>query len=86
MAPPPEMDLSRRTEQKTKEVRVSDFTLRYAYVVQQWFYPDKPGYICQDQAVVVEKFEDNPNQIFFGVFDGHGKVSPHPTSGLADPS
>ena len=68
------MDLNRRTECKTTEVKVSDFTLRYAYVVQQGFYPDKPGYVCQDQALVVEKFENNQDQIFFGVFDGHGKV------------
>lgn len=69
-----EMDMNARTEGRTKEVKVADFTLRYGYVVQQGYYPDKPGYICQDQAVVIENFEDNPDQIFFGVFDGHGKV------------
>jgi len=74
MAPPPEMDLSARTEQLTKDVRVENFVMRYAYVCQQGFYPDKPGYICQDQCTVIEEFEGNKNQIFMGVFDGHGKI------------
>lgn len=47
---------------------------RYGYVCQEGFYPDKPGYICQDQVTVLERFEDNPDQFFCGVFDGHGKI------------
>uniref|UniRef100_A0A7S0WRT3 protein-serine/threonine phosphatase n=2 Tax=Pyramimonas obovata TaxID=1411642 RepID=A0A7S0WRT3_9CHLO len=69
-----EMDLNNRTEQKTKVVRVENFKLKYAYVCQQGYYPDKPGYVCQDQCTVIEEFENNKNQIFMGVFDGHGKV------------
>lgn len=68
------MDLSAREEVRTKEVTVSDFKMRYGYVCQQGYYPDKPGYVCQDYCTVIEKFENNPNQLFFGVFDGHGKV------------
>eukprot|EP00959_Pyramimonas_sp_CCMP1952_P079389 1659383-Pyramimonas_sp.AAC.1 len=70
----PSMDLNARTIQRTKEVKVDNFLLKYAYVCQQGYYPDKPGYICQDQVTVIEEFENNPNQIFMGVFDGHGKV------------
>lgn len=72
--PDERMNLDRRTEMKTQEVQVGDYKLRYGYVCQEGFYPDKPGYICQDQVTVLERFEDNPDQFFCGVFDGHGKI------------
>lgn len=35
-------------------------------------YPSDPDYVGQDQCVVQERFNEYQDQMFFGVFDGHG--------------
>jgi len=50
----------------------SKFTLRYAYLSQRGYYPEDLYKANQDAFKVVPKFNGNKNEIFFGVFDGHG--------------
>eukprot|EP00966_Prymnesium_polylepis_P111560 2580688-Prymnesium_polylepis.1 len=47
-------------------------TLRYAYLSQRGYYPEDLYKANQDAFKVVPNFGDDPNQILFGVFDGHG--------------
>jgi len=47
--------------------------MKYAYLTQRGYYPDQPDKANQDNYNVIEKFSGKPNQVFFGVFDGHGK-------------
>jgi hypothetical protein len=52
---------------------VSGYTIRYAYVSQRGFYPDSPDKANQDSYAVHTCFHGDPEQHFFGVFDGHGE-------------
>lgn len=47
-------------------------TLRYAYLSQRGYYPEDLYKANQDAFKVVEKFDGKPEQLFLGVFDGHG--------------
>ena len=47
-------------------------TLRYAYLSQRGYYPEDLYKANQDAFKVVPAFNGDPNQILFGVFDGHG--------------
>ena len=50
----------------------SGMTMRYAYLSQRGYYPEDLYKANQDAFKVVPNFNDDPNQILFGVFDGHG--------------
>ena len=50
----------------------SGITLRYAYLSQRGYYPEDLYKANQDAFKVVPKFNGRKDQIFFGVFDGHG--------------
>ena len=47
-------------------------TLRYAYLSQRGYYPEDLYKANQDAFKVIPKFDGKKEQIFFGVFDGHG--------------
>lgn len=51
----------------------SGYTIRYAYVSQRGYYPDAPSKANQDSFCVHTYFGGDPEQCFFGVFDGHGE-------------
>lgn len=51
----------------------SGYTIRYAYVSQRGYYPDSPDKANQDSFCVHTYFNGDPEQHFFGVFDGHGE-------------
>ena len=50
----------------------SGMTLRYAYLSQRGYYPEDLYKANQDAFKIVTKFNGDPEQILFGVFDGHG--------------
>lgn len=49
------------------------YTLRYAYVSQRGYYPDSPDKPNQDAFCASAYFGGDPDQLFFGIFDGHGE-------------
>lgn len=51
----------------------SGFSIRYAYVSQRGYYPDAPHKVNQDAYYVETCFNGDSEQLFFGVFDGHGE-------------
>ncbi|KAL6754679.1 phosphatase 2C and cyclic nucleotide-binding/kinase domain-containing protein-like protein [Haematococcus lacustris] len=51
----------------------SSITLRYAFVSQRGYYPDTPSKANQDSLCIHTHFGGDPEQVFFGVFDGHGE-------------
>ncbi|PKA54434.1 Protein phosphatase 2C and cyclic nucleotide-binding/kinase domain-containing protein [Apostasia shenzhenica] len=58
---------------KTVRVPSGNYELRYSFLSQRGFYPealDKPN---QDSFFVHTPFGTNPDDLFFGVFDGHGE-------------
>lgn len=50
----------------------SGITLRYAYLSQRGYYPEDLYKANQDAFKVIPQFNGRKDQIFFGVFDGHG--------------
>lgn len=50
----------------------SGYTVKYAYVSFRGYYPEALYKASQDTACAVSSFGDDPEQIFLGVFDGHG--------------
>jgi len=50
----------------------SGITLRFAYLSQRGYYPEDLYKANQDAFKVVPNFNGNEDEIFFGVFDGHG--------------
>ena len=62
----------------SKEVELFPLTpggtvkLRYAYVCQRGYYPEDLYKANQDAFKIVPEFNGEPNNILFGVFDGHG--------------
>lgn len=55
------------------KVALGNYELRYSYLSQRGYYPealDKPN---QDSFCIHTPFGTNPNDNFFGVFDGHGE-------------
>ena len=68
------MDASRRTEQADTDLSVGQVKLRYGYICQEGFYPDKE-HVNQDTCRVVERYEGQDDQLWVGVFDGHGEDS-----------
>lgn len=51
----------------------TNITIRYAFVSQRGYYPDSPDKANQDSLCVHTHFGGDPEQVFFGVFDGHGE-------------
>mmetsp|Transcript_28754 Transcript_28754/g.73192 ORF Transcript_28754/g.73192 Transcript_28754/m.73192 type:complete len:433 (+) Transcript_28754:185-1483(+) len=51
----------------------SGVTIRYAFVSQRGYYPDSPDKANQDSLCIHTHFGGDPEQVFFGVFDGHGE-------------
>lgn len=58
---------------KSKTLSCGGITLTYAYLSQRGFYPDDPFKANQDAYCVKQNLNRGKNDIFFGVFDGHGK-------------
>ena len=58
----------------TQEVQLptSEYTLKYPYVSFRGYYPEALYKPSQDTACAIRSFAGDPEQIFFGVFDGHG--------------
>uniref|UniRef100_A0A0C9S3G9 protein-serine/threonine phosphatase n=1 Tax=Wollemia nobilis TaxID=56998 RepID=A0A0C9S3G9_9CONI len=50
-----------------------NYQLKYSYMSQRGYYPDALDKANQDSLCVHISFADNPNDHFFGVFDGHGQ-------------
>ena len=57
---------------KDKVVGGGTIQLRYAYLCQRGYYPEDLYKANQDAFKVVPKFNNDQEQILFGVFDGHG--------------
>lgn len=58
---------------RTVRVPIGNYDLRYSYLSQRGYYPealDKPN---QDSFCIHTPFGTNPDDHFFGVFDGHGE-------------
>ena len=73
-------DVDDRTQRVVCSRAVSNFSLgacgislRYAYLSQRGHYPDDLEKANQDCFTVIERFNDQPDQMFLGVFDGHGE-------------
>ena len=58
----------------TQEIHlpISNYSLRYAFVSFRGYYPESLYKPSQDTACAICNFAGDPEQIFFGVFDGHG--------------
>ena len=50
----------------------SGITLRYAYLSQRGYYPEDLYKANQDAFKVIPSFNGDSNNMFLGVFDGHG--------------
>ncbi|CAL5228982.1 g12217 [Coccomyxa viridis] len=48
-------------------------SLRYAFVSQRGYYPEALQKANQDAVCAYRRFAGDPEQMFFGVFDGHGQ-------------
>ena len=47
-------------------------TLRYSCLSQRGYYPESPKKANQDSFKIIPNFDDCADQIYFGVYDGHG--------------
>ncbi|KAL6974434.1 cGMP-dependent protein kinase [Sarracenia purpurea var. burkii] len=50
-----------------------NYELRYSYLSQRGYYPDALDKANQDSFCIHTPFGTNPDDHFFGVFDGHGE-------------
>ncbi|KAH7387901.1 hypothetical protein KP509_16G047700 [Ceratopteris richardii] len=50
-----------------------NFELRYSYLSQRGYYPEALDKANQDSFCIHTQFGRDPNDHFFGVFDGHGE-------------
>ena len=48
------------------------FQVRWASVSQRGYYPDALYKGNQDSVTTCSSFGNDPEQLFFGIFDGHG--------------
>ena len=76
------MDLSRRSTFENEDFDLGVVKARVGYVCQEGYYPGQE-HVNQDACCVVPNFEGKGDEIFLGVFDGHGENSevrypPHP--------
>lgn len=51
----------------------AEYTISFAFMSQRGFYPDNLNKPNQDECCARENFRDRANEMFFGVFDGHGE-------------
>lgn len=58
---------------RTVKVPTGNYELRYSFLSQRGFYPDALDKANQDSFCIHTPFGTNPNDHFFGVFDGHGE-------------
>ncbi|XP_076946133.1 protein phosphatase 2C and cyclic nucleotide-binding/kinase domain-containing protein-like isoform X1 [Bidens hawaiensis] len=54
-------------------VPTANYRLQYSYLSQRGYYPDALDKANQDSFCIHTPFGTNPNDHFFGVFDGHGE-------------
>lgn len=59
----------------SRVARVPDYNyeLRYSYLSQRGYYPEALDKANQDSFCIHTQFGKDPNDHFFGVFDGHGE-------------
>ncbi|GKV06667.1 hypothetical protein SLEP1_g18527 [Rubroshorea leprosula] len=58
---------------RTVKVPSGNYELRYSYLSQRGYYPDALDKANQDSFCIHTPFGTNPDDDFFGVFDGHGE-------------
>ncbi|XP_024536728.1 probable protein phosphatase 2C 35 isoform X2 [Selaginella moellendorffii] len=58
---------------KITQVPDGNFELRFSFLSQRGYYPEALDKANQDSFCVHTHFGKNPNDHFFGVFDGHGE-------------
>ncbi|PIA64807.1 hypothetical protein AQUCO_00100346v1 [Aquilegia coerulea] len=58
---------------RTVKVPSGNYELRYSYLSQRGYYPDALDKANQDSFCIHTPFGTNPDDHFFGVFDGHGE-------------
>ncbi|KAM7509556.1 hypothetical protein LguiA_020009 [Lonicera macranthoides] len=58
---------------RTVKVPSGTYELQYSYLSQRGFYPDALDKANQDSFCIHTPFGTNPDDNFFGVFDGHGE-------------
>lgn len=58
---------------RTVRVPIGNYDLRYSYLSQRGYYPDALDKPNQDSFCIHTPFGTNPDDHFFGVFDGHGE-------------
>ncbi len=68
------MDLGRRTTFGDQDFDLGVVKARIGYVCQEGYYPGQE-HVNQDACCVVPNFEGRGDEIFLGVFDGHGENS-----------
>lgn len=58
---------------RTVRVPSGNYELKYSYLSQRGYYPDALDKANQDSFCIHTPFGTNPDDNFFGVFDGHGE-------------
>ncbi|KAG6723609.1 hypothetical protein I3843_03G210700 [Carya illinoinensis] len=58
---------------RTVKVPAGNYELRYSFLSQRGYYPDALDKANQDSFCIHTPFGTNPDDHFFGVFDGHGE-------------
>lgn len=58
---------------RTVKVPSGNYELKYSYLSQRGYYPDALDKANQDSFCIHTPFGTNPDDHFFGVFDGHGE-------------
>ncbi|KAK9026920.1 hypothetical protein V6N11_066778 [Hibiscus sabdariffa] len=58
---------------RTVKVASGNYELKYSYLSQRGYYPDALDKANQDSFCIHTPFGTNPDDHFFGVFDGHGE-------------
>lgn len=58
---------------RTVKVPSGNYELRYSYLSQRGYYPDALDKANQDSFCIHTPFGTSPEDVFFGVFDGHGE-------------
>lgn len=58
---------------RTIKIPSGNYELRYSYLSQRGFYPDALDKANQDSFCIHTPFGPDPEDNFFGVFDGHGE-------------
>ncbi|KAK1550901.1 hypothetical protein Q3G72_026614 [Acer saccharum] len=62
---------------RTVKVPSAKYDLKYSYLSQRGYYPDALDKANQDSFCIHTPFGTNPDDHFFGVFDGHGEFGAH---------